>query len=60
MWISKKKWRGLEKRVADLEKRVQDQSTEMIISYLSDSIAGAIDSFFHIPEELPQKQWRRF
>ena len=25
MWISKKKWNGMEKRIADLEKRVQAQ-----------------------------------
>ena len=25
MWISKKKWKALEKRVADLEKKVQGQ-----------------------------------
>lgn len=25
MWISKKRWRTLEKRVADLERKVQDQ-----------------------------------
>lgn len=25
MWVSKKKWKALEKRVADLEKKVQSQ-----------------------------------
>ena len=30
MWISNKKWKELEKRVADLEKQVQDQPQEII------------------------------
>ena len=30
MWISKKKWRALEKRVADLEGQVQSQPQEII------------------------------
>ena len=30
MWISKKKWQALVKRVADLEKKVQDQPLEII------------------------------
>ena len=30
MWISKKEWQQMEKRVADLEKRVQDQPLEII------------------------------
>ncbi len=30
MWISKKKWNGVEKRIADLEKRVQAQPKEII------------------------------
>ncbi|MDE6752739.1 MAG: hypothetical protein K2J59_08230 [Eubacterium sp.] len=30
MWISKKKWNGMEKRIADLEKRVQAQPKEII------------------------------
>lgn len=36
MWISRKKWKKLEKRVADLEKRVQDQSVENIEKFASD------------------------
>jgi len=30
VWISKKKWKQLEKRIADLEKKVQDQPKEII------------------------------
>lgn len=30
MWISKKKWHALEKRVADLEGQVQNQPQEII------------------------------
>lgn len=30
MWISKKKWRVLEKRVADLEKEVQNQPEKIM------------------------------
>lgn len=30
MWISKKKWNALEKRVTDLEKKVQSQSKDVI------------------------------
>lgn len=29
MWISKKKWKAMEKRVADLERKVQDQPEEI-------------------------------
>lgn len=60
MWISKKKWQGLEKRVTDLENLVQGQITEKLISNLADSTARAFDSAFHTLEELPQKQLRRF
>lgn len=30
MWISKKRWKALEKRVTDLEKEVQDQPKEIM------------------------------
>lgn len=30
MWISKKRWRALVKRVAALEKQIQDQPLEII------------------------------
>ena len=32
MWISKKKWVALEKRVADLEKEVQSQPDQILSS----------------------------
>lgn len=51
MWISKKKWNGLEKRVADLEREVQSQQTEVIYEKLVKQINMAIDSVFHIPQE---------
>lgn len=34
MWISRKKWKVLEKRVADLERQLQDQPRNEEISYL--------------------------
>ena len=30
MWISKKKWENLEKRVADLERKVQSQQQKIV------------------------------
>ena len=33
MWISKQKWESLEKRVADLEREVQDQHIKNEISF---------------------------
>ena len=33
MWISRKKWKVLEKRVADLEKQIQDQPHNEEISF---------------------------
>ena len=30
MWISKKKWENLEKRVADLERKVQSQLQKIV------------------------------
>lgn len=30
MWITKKRWSALEKRLADLEKKVQNQPLEII------------------------------
>lgn len=37
MWISRKMWTGLEKRVADLEEQVQSQP-EKIIKAISDNL----------------------
>lgn len=53
MLISKKKWRDTEKRMADLEKEVQDLPAK-IIGYIADALDDGIkaaDSVFHIPEE---------
>ncbi len=33
MWISKKKWNGLQKRIADLEKEVQSQRIQGAIVF---------------------------
>lgn len=39
MWISKKKWQALEKRMADLEVRVQSQPKQDIVTdYAKDAI----------------------
>lgn len=51
VWISKKKWQQLEKRLADLEKQVQSQPdieklSEIIVARFSESI----DSIFRIPQ----------
>ena len=29
MWVSKKKWKSMEKRIADIEKQVQQQPLEI-------------------------------
>ena len=42
VWISKKRWKALEKRVTDLEKRTQDQPLEKIAEELADSVNNAI------------------
>lgn len=44
MWVSKKKWEALEKRVADLEGRVQGQR--------SINIDAMVQEFNHRTEEL--------
>ncbi len=36
MWISKRQWRALENRVADLEKKIQDQSPENIAAEMEE------------------------
>lgn len=33
MWISRKRWNGLEKRIADLEKQVQSQQKKVDAFY---------------------------
>lgn len=44
MWVSKKKWNNLEKRVADLEEVIQDQlvSTNLDSDKISESIKDFI------------------
>ncbi len=36
MWIPKRQWQALENRVADLEKKVQDQSPEKLATELKE------------------------
>ncbi len=50
-FVSKKHWRELEKRIADLEKRVQDQPLEKIAAELTIKINKAIDSISHTLQE---------
>lgn len=53
MWISKKKWQDLEKRVADLEGQVQDQPykiVEMISNQLRVQMTKAIHPWHQKPE----------
>lgn len=54
MWISKRRWKAMEKRVADLENRVQNLPTKVIddvVYDLDNCIKKATDLIFHIPEE---------
>lgn len=51
MWISKKRWKDLEKRVADLEEKIEDQPVEEIADKLAKRLEDAIDSFSHTPQE---------
>lgn len=43
MWVSKKKWNNLEKRVADLEEFIQDQLVPTNLD--SDKISESIKDF---------------
>lgn len=45
MWISKKKWQQLEKRIADLERAVQSQQIESSPEFVNTVIAE-IKKFF--------------
>lgn len=51
-FVSKKRFEALEKRVAGLEKQVQDQSPEKVAIELEDRFAGLT---FHTPEAPQQK-----
>lgn len=53
MWISKKKWNDLEKRVADLEKQVQSQLTIDTVE-LSKSIKKTIQHHATIRDNAPE------
>ena len=51
MWISKKKWTALEKRVADLERKVQSRYTltpDLKVEIESDISSGSV------PQELQE------
>lgn len=51
VWISKKKWKQLEKRIADLEKKIQDQPKE-IISIISQQQERQMAKSIH-----PRQKW---
>lgn len=40
MKLTKKNWRELEKRVADLEKKVQDQPLKLLVPYMDTKQCG--------------------
>jgi uncharacterized coiled-coil protein SlyX len=55
VWISKKRWKSLEKRVADLEEQVQNQQDGKPIEELKDSVADRLRK----TEELHQNiKWK--
>lgn len=53
MWISKKKWKALEKKVADLEKS-QLQANDKVKKYIEDSEALS-NQLSAMIKELPKK-----
>ncbi len=53
MWISKKKWNGMEKRIADLEKRVQAQPKEII-----EEFSKQLNSQMSKHSVRPQNPWK--
>ncbi len=55
MWISKKRWRKLEKRITVLERKVQRQSLEDIAISLANNVDNAVDSIFHTPEPFQEQ-----
>lgn len=55
MFISRKRMKSLEKRIADLEKKVQGQP-QRLIDDLDCITERAISLFFHTLEEQPRKQ----
>ena len=59
MFITKRRWEALEKKVTDLEKQVQDQSLEKIATEMATELMNQMnqmaDSTAHIPEVPQQK-----
>ena len=54
MWVSKAKWKELERRITTLEKE-QISNTEMIVNYIKDSESNANllrENIDRLPEEL--------
>lgn len=50
MWVSRKKWEALEKKVADLERKVQDQPSEItkiVLQQLSAELKETIREFHY-------------
>lgn len=52
MWISKKRWNALEKRVADLEVRVQSQPEKVNLEFLKSCVSEALHQFQEPPPVL--------
>lgn len=52
MWVSKKKWASLEKRVADLEKKLQEQPPDIVIDKLRERMAIELSK-----ASLPENRW---
>lgn len=55
VWVSKKRLETLEKKVADLEKQVQDQSLEKVAIELENWVKQFVGLTFHTPESPQQK-----
>lgn len=59
VFITKRRWEALEKKVTDLEKQVQDQSLEKITTEMATELMNQMnqmaDSTAHIPEVPQQK-----
>lgn len=52
MWISKKKWQRLEKRLADLEEQVQSRpDIEKLSEMMAEKLNMSIDSVSHTLRE---------
>lgn len=51
MWISKKRWCRLEKRITALERKVQRQSLEDIVISLESNVDNVVDSILKAQEQ---------